>query len=83
MDFHLPLVDGEALCQLCDEDPQLVSIPRMLMSADRSASTRVEGVAPRRSSRAHRTGKRSAKPVKILRFAWRNLSNLLELLDNK
>src|SRR5688572_27416584 len=41
IDLYMPLMDGEALCAACDEDPQLRRIPRIIVSGNDEGPTRV------------------------------------------
>jgi len=41
VDAYMPLMDGEAFCAACDEDPALARIPRILVSANRDAALRI------------------------------------------
>ncbi len=41
IDAYMPLMDGEAFCSACDEDPRLRDIPRILVSANLEAASRV------------------------------------------
>ena len=42
IDLYMPLMDGESFCQALDQDPRLAKIPRILISANRSAEQRMK-----------------------------------------